>query len=122
VLLGLGLLAGCAGWGADPQPGAGRPLPRTHAPHGGDFGWELLGVERSGDRLAIDLRIHNGTSHDYGQVAVQVIALGPRGERAEQHVPLGPIRSGRSRRTRAYLDDPGFEVADVLVDLLYAQP
>jgi hypothetical protein len=122
LLLSLGVLLGCAASGADPAPGAGRPLPRTHAPRAGDFGFEVLGTARAGGQLKVDLRIHNGTSHDYGLVAVQVIAVGPRGERAERHQPIGPLRRGTSRRTRAYLDDPGFEVVEILVELLYAQP
>jgi hypothetical protein len=84
--------------------------------------FDLLGVERRAQGVVVDLEFVNGSSQWYRTVVTRVTVHGPAGQRVDQDLPIGGLRSGQEKRVRVRFDEVPFDPADVTVDLLYALP
>jgi len=99
-----------------------EPMGRSAMPRSGSITYDLLEVERQGDRVVVDLEFVNGTSHWHRSVVTQVTIHGRDGERRSLELPIGGLRRGQKKRVRARFDDVEFQPSDVTVDLLYTSP
>ncbi len=95
---------------------------RSVHPRPGQITWELRSLSREGELVALDLEFVNGASRDFRAVSTRLTLHGPDGARRVEELPLGSLRRGGRKGTRAHVPGVAFQVEDVTLELLYAVP
>ena len=104
------------------QETQGVPIGKSPFLKSGTFSYQSaeLRSKKNGETI-VEFVVMNGTHRDYFMVSVNVILLGANGQRASQRVPLGPIESGRNRRSVARFKELDFGVEDIVIEVVDAK-
>ena len=123
-LLGLGLALACGSLPLYEKPeerGDSLPLSRTEQPRTGELTWRPGLLQQTADGVLFEFTLVNGTKRDYFSLMLRLVLRGPEREIATVRYPAGAIAAGGSRRVRAHLAPPGFQVEGADLELIYAQ-
>lgn len=106
---------------APEERGAARPLSRSEHPRSGELTWRPGLLRQTPEAVLFEFTLQNGTARDYLSVMLRLVLRGPQRAIATVRYPAGPVSAGGTRRVRAHLAPPGFDVEGADLELIFAQ-